>query len=36
LGKGFPRGAFNDVALEINSHKSHPIFDENKARAPPV
>ena len=25
--------AFNQVALEINSHKSHPIFDENKARA---
>ncbi len=25
--------AYNQVALEINSHKSHPIFDENKARA---
>ncbi len=24
--------AFNQVALEINSHKSHPIFDEHKAR----
>ena len=25
--------AFNQVALEINSHKSHPIFDDKKARA---
>lgn len=25
--------AFNRVALEINSHKSHPIFDDQKARA---
>jgi DNA polymerase (family 10) len=25
--------AYNDVALEINSHKSHPIFDDRKARA---
>ena len=24
--------SFNQVALEINSHKSHPIFDEQKAR----
>ena len=25
--------AYNKVALEINSHKSHPIFDDQKARA---
>jgi DNA polymerase (family 10) len=25
--------AYNQVALEINSHKSHPIFDDKKARA---
>ena len=25
--------AYNNVALEINSHKSHPIFDDQKARA---
>jgi DNA polymerase (family 10) len=25
--------AFNQVALEINSHKSHPIFDDKKAHA---
>ncbi len=25
--------AYNDVALEINSHRSHPIFDDQKARA---
>ncbi len=25
--------AFNQVALEINSHKSHPIFNDKKARA---
>ena len=25
--------SFNQVALEINSHKSHPIFDDKKARA---
>ena len=24
--------AFNQVALEINSHKSHPIFDDRKVR----
>jgi DNA polymerase (family 10) len=24
--------AFNQVALEINSHKSHPIFDDKKSR----
>lgn len=24
--------SFNQVALEINSHKSHPIFDDKKAR----
>ena len=27
--------AFNQVALEINSHKSHPIFDDKKARGGP-
>lgn len=25
--------AYNNVALEINSHKSHPIFNDEKARA---
>jgi len=25
--------AFNQVALEINSHKSHPLFDDQKVRA---
>ena len=25
--------AFNQVALEINSHKAHPIFDDQKVRA---
>ena len=28
----FRAAAYNQVALEINSHKSHPIFDDEKVR----
>ena len=29
----FRAAAYNQVALEINSHKSHPIFDDEKVRS---